>query len=268
MDNRINFKLPLIKNFESAFEICKTFLESSPENEASNIKIFRETRLKDEGNIISILKKEYEQRKQKAGDSGKEYVIDLMQSTAYSIIDFNIMKFNLIPIIKEINHLQLVDEETNFSKAFEIYSKKMNKKEKTKLFISLSIDRGFREFIEYLNEEIESISAEEQNIEIIQFEKINSKEFTTARQVLAMHYIFEALKVPQKRTLSAKARLCKMLTDKNVDRIKDSLENPLEQKRLIGQDGDLVFVKKYFLDLGLENIVNAINSDLTSLSSN
>ncbi|MES2131993.1 MAG: hypothetical protein V4506_06550 [Bacteroidota bacterium] len=165
MDNRINFKLPLIENFESAYDICKRFLETKPVNDAKSIKTFLETGLKDEATILAILKKEYEQRKEKAGDNGKEHIIKIMRDGAYSIIDFNAMKFELYQKIEEINHYQLVDKKVNFSGAFEIYSKILDKKEKRKLLISIAIDKGFRAFIEFLDEEIESFTTEEENIE-------------------------------------------------------------------------------------------------------
>lgn len=90
---------------------------------------------------------------------------------------------------------------------------------------------------------------------------------STARQVLVMHYLFEALNFQRERKRQAKIRLIKMLTGKNEDRIKTILTDPLGYKgQLSSQIKDLEAVRKFFEDLQHEEIVNSINKDFTSLN--
>jgi len=100
-----------------------------------------------------------------------------------------------------------------------------------------------------------------------QSENDNKASALTSQQVLAMHYIFELLNVSDDRTLSAKAELIEMLTNKNIDSIKKALRNPLENKGLKGQNEDLEFVKQFFVKLKMPEIVNKINKDLSSTTS-
>lgn len=95
----------------------------------------------------------------------------------------------------------------------------------------------------------------------------DSKGFTNAFQVLAMHYIFEELEVPMSRTVEAKMRFIKMLTGKNADKIKEIINSPLDYKEPKGQKEDLTALIKYFEDLKLPKVVEKINKDFRSITS-
>jgi hypothetical protein len=90
-----------------------------------------------------------------------------------------------------------------------------------------------------------------------------NKEFTTARQVLALHFIFEQLQVRSHEIdRTVKAKFVEFLTGKNYKNIYDALENPFISKDKKFRFEDLQFIRKYFEDIGLNEIVKAINNQL------
>jgi hypothetical protein len=96
-------------------------------------------------------------------------------------------------------------------------------------------------------------------------------EFTTSRQVLAMHYLFEHCNVVNVDT-TEKARFIQFLTGREINaknigntNIYKKLKSPFPQseKSLIN---DLQFIRTYFEKLGLIEIVNKINKEIGTKS--
>lgn len=88
----------------------------------------------------------------------------------------------------------------------------------------------------------------------------SNPEFTTARQVLVFHYLFNYLKVSNiDRT--EKARFIHFLTGKNFDSIYKKLGTPYKENMKAAKK-DLRFVRDYFEKLGLREIVKMINNDI------
>jgi hypothetical protein len=86
-------------------------------------------------------------------------------------------------------------------------------------------------------------------------------EFTTARQVLAMHYLFEYCQV-RGVDQSKKAEFIEFLTGKNYKNIYDTVRNPLATKTGNFKKGDLQYIRTFFENLGLSEIVKAIGNEL------
>ena len=90
-----------------------------------------------------------------------------------------------------------------------------------------------------------------------------NKEFTTARQVLALHFIFEQLQIRSTEIdRSLKAKFVEFLTSKNYKNIYDALENPFITKDKNFRFDDLKYIRDYFESLGLSEIVKGINNQL------
>lgn len=89
-------------------------------------------------------------------------------------------------------------------------------------------------------------------------------EFTTARQVLALHYIFEHLQVRGTEIdKAAKERFAHFLTGKSQQNIHAAFTDPhLQPKTKNFRFEDLQYIRKYFEDLGLAEIVKSINNQL------
>jgi len=86
------------------------------------------------------------------------------------------------------------------------------------------------------------------------------KAFSTRRQVLAIHYL---MKYCQVKDIDQKviSRFIEFLTSKNESNIYDWLRNPLDGSPQKVKE-DLTFVRKYFEELGMEEIVKMINNEI------
>ncbi|MBA3285021.1 MAG: hypothetical protein H0U27_08185 [Nitrosopumilus sp.] len=100
--------------------------------------------------------------------------------------------------------------------------------------------------------------------------KGSNKEFTTARQVLAIHYLMEELNVFAKADKTEVARFIQFLTGKEtgVSKINDTtiykkVKSPFSKndKQL---ESDLRFIRIYFEKLGLISITDKINKEINS----
>jgi hypothetical protein len=87
-------------------------------------------------------------------------------------------------------------------------------------------------------------------------------EFTTARQVLAIHYLLKYSKADRASNADI-ARFIEFLTSKNYKNIYKKVCNPLgsRDKEL---NEDLRFVRSFFEKLGLTEIVRMINNEISS----
>lgn len=94
---------------------------------------------------------------------------------------------------------------------------------------------------------------------------LKNPEFTTARQVIAMHYIFEAIDIKGVDN-SVKARFLQFLTNKNYKDIYDKIRTA---PNFAGSDEqtrkDLEYVRDHFSKLKLRTFINLIDKDLDAL---
>jgi hypothetical protein len=86
------------------------------------------------------------------------------------------------------------------------------------------------------------------------------KPFSTHRQVLAIHYL---MKYCQVKDIDQKviSRFIEFLTSKNESNIYDWVRNPLDGSPQKLKE-DLTYVRKYFEELGMEEIVKMINNEI------
>ncbi|MFP5265563.1 MAG: hypothetical protein ACLGJB_27050 [Blastocatellia bacterium] len=87
-------------------------------------------------------------------------------------------------------------------------------------------------------------------------------EFTTARQVLAIHYLLQYRQMTQ-ATNADVARFIEFLTGKNNKNIYKRVCNPLGSRDKELTD-DLRFIRAFFEKLGLTEIVKMINNEINS----
>ncbi len=92
----------------------------------------------------------------------------------------------------------------------------------------------------------------------------HNPEFTTARQVLAVHYLLQYVKV-QNVNKTEIARFIEFLTGKSYDSIYKKVREPLKLKDSEAEK-DLEFVKAYFVKLGLSEIVRMIDNEIAQSS--
>ena len=92
---------------------------------------------------------------------------------------------------------------------------------------------------------------------------VAKKEFTTARQVLALHYIFEQLELNSSEVdRTNKADFAEFLTGKNSKNLYDAFQNPFITKGKQFRHDDLQYIRTFFEKLGLSKIVKQINEQL------
>lgn len=108
----------------------------------------------------------------------------------------------------------------------------------------------------------------------IESTKESNKEFTTARQVLAIHYIMEYMGVYQNTDKTEIARFIQFLNGKetgvskiNNTTIYKKLKSPFsrDNKTL---EADLQFIRIYFEKLGIQSIFDKINKEIGSNDKN
>lgn len=155
------------------------------------------------------------------------------------------------------------------------YQLNQSKAEDFKRFIELLL-RKYKNFIsvdiittacEWLNKNNKLFTT---NMENSVDEKGIKKEFTTARQVLAVYYLMEELNVFKNADKTDVARFIQFLTGKEagVSKINDTtiykkVKSPLSKndKQL---ESDLQFIRKHFEKLGLNSITDKINKEINS----
>jgi hypothetical protein len=104
-----------------------------------------------------------------------------------------------------------------------------------------------------------------------------NSEFTTARQVLAVHTLFDAANANLDNK-SAEVRLIEFLTGKNRDAIRTKLTEILERgnpsdkrsKKAVPRSPksrreDLQFIKPFFERLGVSKIISAIDDEIKDI---
>jgi len=153
------------------------------------------------------------------------------------------------------NDIEIIEELPN-SKVFDTYSDK----DIVWLFVQ---HKAYENFLEFIASQVLLYSKQGQSTESAIIEKdIPGKydDFTTIRQVLAIHYL---LKYCQVRNIdeAVKARFIHFLTSKNYSKIYERIRNPLEgsTKRM---KQDLTYVRKYFEELEMTEIVKMITNEI------
>ena len=142
-------------------------------------------------------------------------------------------------------------EANRFENAYKIY------------FDFLPVSKQWFEYLKDVAEGKEGI--EDQISETITPEN----EFTTARQVLAMHYLFDYCKIKNVDN-TVKARFIQFLTGKQLNAKK--IQNTEIYKKVCSPfsqndnstSNDLQFIRKYFEDLGLSEIAKAITNEISN----
>ncbi len=99
--------------------------------------------------------------------------------------------------------------------------------------------------------------------EEIEGPSVVKKDSTTARQVLALHYIFEQLELNNSEVdRTIKADFAEFLTGRNNKNLYDAFQNPFVTKSKQFRHDDLHYIRTYFEKLGLSKIVKEINEQL------
>ncbi|MEO6758204.1 MAG: hypothetical protein ABIO24_02040 [Saprospiraceae bacterium] len=89
---------------------------------------------------------------------------------------------------------------------------------------------------------------------------MKKRGFTTARRVLAMHYLFEYNQV-RGIDQTNKAKFIEFLTGNSYKNIYDLVRNPLSKKGEF-RKADLKYIRTFFDDLEMRNIVKMIDNEL------
>jgi transcription initiation factor TFIIIB Brf1 subunit/transcription initiation factor TFIIB len=110
-------------------------------------------------------------------------------------------------------------------------------------------------------EEIKSIFIETETASTLKNTE-KSKSFTTARQVLAVHYLLKYANVKNIDRTEI-ARFIQFLTGKNFDNIYKKLQSPFKLNDKYLKE-DLRYVKDYFERLGMQEIVKMINNEISA----
>ena len=118
-------------------------------------------------------------------------------------------------------------------------------------------------FLEYINSKAEKPDSNGKVTETTLDEELPSlknKEFTTARQVVAVHFMLKYMQVKNADKTEI-ARFIQFLTGKNYDNIYKRVLNPFNVNDKVFRE-DLRFVRGYFERLGLYELVKMINNEL------
>jgi len=93
-------------------------------------------------------------------------------------------------------------------------------------------------------------------------ERADKRGFTRERQTAAMLYIFTLLKV-EGVDQTKKARFIEFVTGKNYQNIYKQVISPMTEKRISkARKADLQFIRPFFDNLGLREIVKMIDNEL------
>lgn len=97
-------------------------------------------------------------------------------------------------------------------------------------------------------------------------ERESNPDFTTARQVLAMRFLLDPYNVWVTVDKTHIARFIEFLTGKNYDNIYKKVKTPYSTKNKNFRKEDFQFIRTYFENLGLSDIVKKINNELEERS--
>jgi hypothetical protein len=159
----------------------------------------------------------------------------------------------------------------DFDAAFDKLTSTYNKTDKLKIIQKIARIEGTRRFNDNLSDKKRNKQYEDNAaVSALLFkENKENSEFTTRRQVLAIHYLLKIAGFEDKDK-SEKARFIQFLTGKEADtvKIKDTYIYkvvislfPMNDKHL---NKDLQFIRAYFEHLGLKEVVDGINKEINS----
>lgn len=138
-----------------------------------------------------------------------------------------------------------------------------NDEELIRMYAEYQVNQKFTEFLTeeakpYLNQQ----NATSETIATIEDtpENEKNKEFTTTRQVLAIHYLLKYCQVKNVDN-TEKARFIQFLTGKSYDNIYKKVQSPLNgSDKHIAED--LKYIRTYFERLGLKEIVKMVSNEI------
>ncbi|MEI8048749.1 MAG: hypothetical protein WCI92_15310, partial [Bacteroidota bacterium] len=132
-----------------------------------------------------------------------------------------------------------------------------------RMFAEFTAYKRFSEYLEQEKTKYADLGSIIGNAEI-STESISSqtKDFTTARQVLAVHYLLKYSNVKDVDKTEI-ARFIQFLTGKNFDNIYKRLQNPFKVNDKALKE-DLRFVRGYFERLKIQEVVKMINNEIDS----
>ncbi len=118
------------------------------------------------------------------------------------------------------------------------------------------------QFYEFLNsnEPIEKSNEPDRKNENYRENTEKNKDFTTSRQVLAIHFLMKYIHV-RDTDKSEIARFVQFLTGKNYDNIYKKVLSPYSHNNKTFKQ-DLRFVREYFEKLNLQELVRMINNEI------
>jgi hypothetical protein len=152
----------------------------------------------------------------------------------------------------------------NCHQAIQITTKQLNNIAKFKTEDQME-DIKLRENQTYIETDVNNTEVESPE-PVVSAETTKNSAFTTSRQVLAIYYLLNEI---DRRGINQidkteKAKFIEFLTGKNYNNIYKALSNPfkgLDKKNPKNFLNDMEYIKMHFENLGLQSIVQKINSD-------
>lgn len=276
--------------------IEKEFLAQFPENltiEKQFCSNTKERKLVAEAELIS---NDIINKNQVYNISGSKYLsrvnIDFEGLPQYVVHKGIIMRFENQRLLKDndyndwqnnwVNFLQTIPEQyikltvekgiEYGKKAYEVHLKNECNKPESCLY-NESWERRIS-MAEYLLRKMQGVVKEDKTKEVeheteLIPDEVNNMDITTARQVLALHYIFEYCQINNVDN-TAKARFIQFLTGKETGA--KTIKNTTIYKRVrspFSEDdksliADLQYIRKYFEDLGFSKIAEAITKEINT----
>ena len=232
-------------------------------------------------------------------DKVNEYKIKFIQigfETEF-LLDFIIKLKNNLDILSEYYQVHVIreifiplDEYFDISRVSDIAEKEPDLLKRKQIYVTSIVDvdllcihneieprneklhqtfiQKCRAIIDLLDFQIENtpVTTSDHNIENSVDESIKSKDFTTKRQVLALHYLLnEVGSKTGSVDRTVQARFIEFMTGKNYTSIYKALSDPLkglDNTKNISTIEDMEYVRNQFDKLGLENITNKIKGDM------
>ncbi|MBI5541235.1 MAG: hypothetical protein HY951_14310 [Bacteroidia bacterium] len=208
--------------------------------------------------------------------SEREVIVNVLEHEYKIGKEFSLV----IKILRKEIHQQILNDTIDFieiipGKETPTFDETIPKKKPENYFIDQYSDlelvrifseyKAYEKFNEFLNSEIlnKEIEKRLRRAKLLHPEKETEekiKDFTTARQVLAVHYLlkYENVKNVDKTEI---ARFIQFLTGKNFDNIYKKLQNPFKVNDKSVKD-DLRFIRLYFEKMGMEEVVKMINNEI------
>lgn len=171
----------------------------------------------------------------------------------------------------KIEDLLLRNNKLSFSDALSVVLNGKKSKQLNSEIKILAEHKAHREFIDFLGKESQknSLRNSEDKLEYSNYDETKNTEFTTSRQVLAIHYLLKTLEVKNADKTEI-ARFIQFLTGKEAGnkKIKNTtiykkVCNPFRSNDITLKE-DLKYVKSFFDKLGLYNVSLLIENELNN----